>query len=229
LLRVKICGITNLDDALMAIEAGADALGFNFYAKSPRCISLQTMQQISRELEKPHQPAVDRVGVFVNHPDPLQVAIAGDLHTIQLHGNETPEQLVDLVRKARALSKGVWRAFRCKENSLADVAVYLQECAALGALPQVVLLDAYAPDAFGGTGKVVDWLAVRQQREMLHGLPFILAGGLTPENIAEAVRTALPVGVDVASGVESSPGKKDAGKVREFVAAANAALQTGAE
>ena len=222
MIRVKICGITNVKDALMAIDAGADALGFNFYAKSARCISLATMQQIRVELER-HSLPVERVGVFVNHLDPLPVAVDGRLHTIQLHGDETPEQLVDLVTKADALRIGVWRAFRCKENSLVDVANYLKRCELLGALPRAVLLDAYAPDAFGGTGKVVDWNSVREQRHLLHGLPLILAGGLTPENIAAAIRTAEPVGVDVASGVESSPGKKDAAKVRDFIAAVKSA------
>ncbi|WP_254510854.1 phosphoribosylanthranilate isomerase [Anatilimnocola floriformis] len=217
-MRIKICGITNRDDATTAIEAGADALGFNFYPKSPRSISLATLQQIGGNL------AVNKVGVFVNHADPLQVAIDGGLDTIQLHGDETPQELVEIVNGAQSQGKQVWRAFRCKENSLADVAEYLERCESLGALPAAVLLDAYAPDAFGGTGKVVDWNSVREQRRLLRELPLILAGGLTPENIAEAIRTAQPDGVDVASGVESSPGKKDAAKVRDFVAAAKLAF-----
>ena len=224
MLRVKICGITNLDDAVMAIEAGADALGFNFYPKSPRCISLETMQQIRGELSKRNLTAVSKVGVFVNHADPLQIAIAGGLDTIQLHGDETPQHLVAHVREAAPHGIQVWRAFRCREPDLTDVADYVHECNSIGGLPAAVLLDAYAPSAFGGTGKVLDWNTVRRHRQNLHRQPVILAGGLNPENVAEAIRTARPEAVDVASGVEGEPGRKDAGKVREFVAAAAAAF-----
>jgi phosphoribosylanthranilate isomerase len=224
--RIKICGITNVDDALQAYEAGADALGFNFYPKSPRFIDLQTFRQMAEPLKlgwllKPNRT----VGVFVNEPNIGQLARQAEVDVLQLHGDESPEDVANLVQTCGAFNQKVWRAFRCKESDLTDVSSYLQQCAAAGHLPHGVLLDAYAPDAFGGTGKVVDWNAVREHRDQLHGLPVILAGGLNPDNVAEAIRTARPDAVDVASGVESSPGKKDPAKVRDFVAAATAAFK----
>ncbi len=145
----------------------------------------------------------------------------------------------------------VIRAFRCRQGSLTEVNEYLRECLAIGdevntlkenltsppethvdwsalprvLLPSAVLLDAYAPGTYGGTGQVVDWNIVRKERDLLMGLPVILAGGLTPENVAEAIATARPDAVDVASGVESSPGKKDPVKVRRFIAEARRAFE----
>lgn len=224
--RIKICGITNVVDAVQAYESGAHSLGFNFYPKSPRFIDLQTFRQMAEPLKlgwliKPNKT----VGVFVNEPDIAHIARQAEVDAIQLHGDESPQEVANLVHACGAFNQKVWRAFRCKENNLADVSSYLQQCADAGHLPHAILLDAYAPDAFGGTGKVVDWHAVREQRDQLHGLPVILAGGLTPENVAEAIHTARPDAVDVASGVESSPGKKDHAKVRDFVAAATAAFE----
>lgn len=233
MVRIKICGITNIADAVQAIEAGADALGFNFYPKSPRCVSETTMRQISSSTELRFlMSQITNVGVFVNaaNPDILTTSLRGPLNAIQLHGDESPQQVAELAATIEGMPPmrkpwQVWRAFRCREANLADVATYLKECDAAGGLPNAVLLDAYAPDAFGGTGKVVDWNAVREHRSQLHGLPVILAGGLTPDNVAAAIRTARPDAVDVASGVESSPGKKDPAKVRDFLAAATAAFR----
>jgi phosphoribosylanthranilate isomerase len=247
LFRIKICGITNIADAVQAIEAGADALGVNFYPKSPRCVNVDTAWAISRAVRQlgASPPAV--IGVFVNFAEKqLRSAIdSACLDAWQLHGDETPELVAEMSwPRNMAIDEGLvhtgwsaWssemviqhapaciRAFRCRAADLADVANFLQQCRNANGLPQAVLLDAYAPDAFGGTGKEVDWNAVREQRDQLHGLPVILAGGLTPDNVAQAIRTARPDAVDVASGVESSPGKKDPAKVREFVAAATAAF-----
>ncbi len=235
-MRIKICGITNVADALQAIDAGADALGFNFYPQSPRCVSLETMRELQASHELRAQLAdITVAGVFVNstNPELLKIAELGALDAVQLHGDETPQQtgeLVSTLKMASALPAArsqpfqVWRAFRCREANLSDVAGYLKECRSNWYLPNAALLDAYAPEAFGGTGKVVDWHAVRQNRDQLHGVPVILAGGLNPDNVAEAIRTARPDAVDVASGVESSPGKKDPAKVRDFIAAAQAAF-----
>lgn len=225
MLRIKICGITNIADAVQAIEAGADALGFNFFPKSSRFIDLPTLQKMTESQQLGSLLyRIKRVGVFVNHANPLAVAIQAGLNTVQLHGDELPADVAALIQSSANSNLQVWRAFRCREANLSDVASYLEECNDAGYLPHAVLLDAYAPDAFGGTGKVVDWNAVREHRDQLHGLPVILAGGLTPENVAQAIRTARPDAVDVASGVESSPGKKDPAKVRDFIAAATAAF-----
>jgi phosphoribosylanthranilate isomerase len=120
------------------------------------------------------------------------------------------------------------RAFRCRSNNMAEVTGHLAECRNVNAMPDAILLDAFAPGSYGGTGHVVDWPAVGSRGEQLFGLPLILAGGLTPENVAQAIATARPNAVDVASGVESSPGKKDPAKVRAFVAAAKAAFTESA-
>jgi phosphoribosylanthranilate isomerase len=155
---------------------------------------------------------------------------------LQLHGDEPPEFLRDL--HAHGLGRcddlfqatghvpmvPILRAFRCETVDVPALAGYLQLCRRLDATPQAVLLDGFAHGSFGGTGKVLNWKAVRGQSHALMGLPLILAGGLTPENVAEAIATARPHGVDVASGVESSAGKKDPAKVRAFVGAAKKSL-----
>jgi phosphoribosylanthranilate isomerase len=221
LFRIKICGITNIDDAQFAVEQGADALGLNFYSRSPRCISPETAAAISGSLQRGQ---ANLVGVFVNETANQLWNVAGEarLDAWQLHGDEPPSLLATLVQSKA--SQQLIRAFRCKDQDLAAIQEYLAECHSRNSLPHSVLLDAYAPDAFGGTGKVVDWNIVREQRDQLFGLPVILAGGLTPENVAQAIRTARPDAVDVASGVECSPGKKDPAKVRDFVAAARGAF-----
>ena len=198
--RVKICGITNLADALAAVEAGADALGFNFYEKSPRQVSQKTAAEISKQLP----PFVMRVGLFVNAPEELVTRAIGEcsLTMLQFHGDEPPEFCVQFGLMSM-------KAFR------------IRDAESLEELPQfstdAYLLDAYSPEARGGTGKKFNWdLAVEAQK---FGKPIFLAGGLTPENVAAAVRKVRPFGVDVSSGVESSPGKKDHAKIRAFVAA----------
>ncbi|MCU0880438.1 MAG: phosphoribosylanthranilate isomerase [Pirellulaceae bacterium] len=199
MFQIKICGITTVEDALLAAEAGADAIGLNFYAQSPRCVSPEGAQEIGRGITSGWG--------------------------VQLHGDEPPAA----IRDVRHLTKTpVVRAFRCRGSNLADVAGYLAECRNLDAMPDAILLDAFAPGSYGGTGHVVDWPVVGSRGEQLFGLPLILAGGLTPDNVAQAIATARPNAVDVASGVESSPGKKDPAKVRAFVAAAKAAFTESA-
>ncbi|HTX22568.1 MAG TPA: phosphoribosylanthranilate isomerase [Candidatus Aquilonibacter sp.] len=198
--RVKICGITNLADALAAVEAGADALGFNFYEKSPRHVSLKTTAEISKQL-----PAfIMRVGLFVNAPEEfiLRAISEAGLTMLQFHGDEPPEFCTQFGLMSM-------KAFRIRDaESLVEIPNYQTDA---------YLLDAFSPEARGGTGEVFNWdLAVEAQK---FGKPIFLAGGLMPENVAAAVRKVRPFGVDVASGVESSPGKKDHAKVNAFIQA----------
>jgi phosphoribosylanthranilate isomerase len=202
-VKVKICGITNLPDGVAAAEAGADALGFVFYDPSPRCISVEAAAALIRQLP----PFILRVGVFVNAPEDLVIRAIREcgLNLLQFHGNETPKY---------CLQFGIMsmKAFRIRD------AASMQ--ALLGYHTDVWLLDAYTPDKQGGTGEAFNWdLALEAQG---WGRPIFLAGGLTPENVAEAVRRARPYGVDVSSGVESAPGRKDHAKVRAFIQAAKA-------
>ena len=202
--RVKICGITNLADALAAIAAGADALGLNFYEGSPRYISLKTAAEISKQLP----PFVMRAGVFVNADEDLVTRAIGEcgLSLLQFHGDEPPECCAQFGLMSM-------KAFRIRdEKSLEELPKFQTDA---------YLLDAYSSDARGGTGEKFNWdLAIEAQK---FGKPIFLAGGLTPENVADAVRKVRPFGVDVASGVESAPGKKDAAKVRAFIQAVRAA------
>lgn len=200
---VKICGITNETDALAAAEAGADALGFMFYEPSPRHVSLQVAAKIARQLP----PFLIKVGVFVNAPEDMVLRAIGEcgLNIVQFHGDETPDycQLFPVM---------TIKAFRIRDTeSLKSLPDYKTDA---------WLLDAYVADKLGGTGAQFNWdLAIEGQKL---GRPIFLAGGLTPENVGEAVRKVRPYAVDVSSGVEASPGKKDHAKVRAFIQAAKA-------
>ena len=199
-VTVKICGITNLEDARAAADAGADALGFIFYDASPRAVSIETVAQITREL----LPTIAKVGVFVNpEEDLVQAAIArGGLNILQFHGEESS----DFCRQFGVMSM---KAFRVRDTtSLAILSAYETDA---------FLLDSYVAGKPGGTGELFNWdLAVEAKQ---FGKPIFLAGGLTPENVAAAVLHVRPFGVDVSSGVEERPGKKDHGKLKEFIAA----------
>jgi len=194
---VKICGIKTLNDALAAISAGADYLGFNFYPKSVRFVE-KTACAIITSVLKQEYPQIKLVGVFVNSPvnEINNILQTCSLDLAQLHGDETVEMLNQLNGKA-------FKAFR---GVLDETLVASDEPA--------FLLDAQAKEAYGGTGMKADW---NYAGELAKQYSFLLAGGLTPENVAEAVRRVKPWGVDVASGVESAPGEKDAGKMVEFV------------
>jgi phosphoribosylanthranilate isomerase len=203
---VKICGITNTPDALAAAQAGADALGFVFYEGSPRYIATDAAAAIIHELP----PAIVKVGLFVNAAEEaVQRAIAEcGLNLLQFHGDETPDYCLQFGLMSM-------KAFR------------VRDAASLKALPDyrtdAWLLDAYVPDQYGGTGDTFNWdLAVEAQRL---GRPIFLAGGLTPENVGAAVQKVRPYAVDVSSGVESAPGKKDHTKVTAFIKAAKAAAE----
>ncbi len=197
MVRVKICGITSKEDALMAVEAGVDALGFVFCEKSPRCVTPQKAAAIIRELP----PFVQSVGLFVDE-EAEQVNWSADfcaLDLVQLHGDEDPEYCLGINRR-------VIKAFRVK-----DVA----SLAGIKRFPVAgYLLDAWSPLAHGGTGRTFDW-ELAKSTGIAHRL--ILAGGLTPDNVAQALRIVSPYGVDVSSGVESAPGRKEPHKVREFI------------
>jgi phosphoribosylanthranilate isomerase len=215
--KIKICGIKTLNDALAAIDTGADYLGFNFYPKSVRFIEKSACAEITSVLKREH-PQIKLVGVFVNSPvdevkDILQTC---SLDLAQLHGDETPEMLSAFNGKAI-------KAIRLSSSESAESSVYpflpsvthifypLQQ----SALP-AMLIDAAVKGVYGGSGVTADWAAAAK---LAKKYPLLLAGGLTPENVADAVRQVQPWGVDVASGVESAPGEKDAGKMSAFVKA----------
>lgn len=219
MFRVKICGITGVDDALIAADAGADAIGLNFYARSPRHCGAEVAKAIAAAM-----PAgVLKVGVFVNATaEEIRhtVDVVG-LDLVQLHGDEPPE----LLRALRPLA--VVRAFRLGDDP-SVVSGYLRCCHRLMCVPRMVLIDALRPGKYGGTGATLDWEAVDKNRHHFGGLPLVLAGGLTAANVAEAIAAVRPWAVDTASGVETGPGKKSEALVRKFVAAAKAALARAA-
>jgi phosphoribosylanthranilate isomerase len=200
-VRIKICGITRLDDALLAARLGADALGFNFWPGSKRFIDPDAARAIVDRLP----PFVSPVGVFVNQPpdEVLFTAARAGIGTVQFHGDEGWDAVngfaIPAVKALRVAGP----------ESLADMHRYRV---------RAFLLDA--PSAgFGGSGATFDWAVAR---EAAARVPVILAGGLTPENVREAIRAVRPFGVDVASGVESAPGVKDTDKLRRFIEAARA-------
>jgi len=217
MFRIKICGITSVEDALAAVDAGADAIGLNFYQKSPRYIDSHYARPIADNVGN----SVKRIGVFVNESILTipQTAHNVGLDAIQLHGDESPE----LVTALHPLA--VIRARRMDDRGVSAIAEDLAACKAAGRLPDAVLVDAMTPGRYGGTGETVSWAGLADYRKWVGDVPLILAGGLTPENVAEAIRIVHPDGVDTASGVESSPGVKDVEKMRSFVAAAKAAFE----
>jgi phosphoribosylanthranilate isomerase len=200
MIRVKICGITNSADAMAAIDAGANLLGFNFYEKSPRHIAPAEAAKIRPQLPQ----RVKAVGIFVNalSADVMALRKSLKLDAVQLHGDESPDFVAGI-----ASATPVIKAFRVEpEFPLATLDEYPSAFA--------FLFDAAQTDQYGGTGRATDWDAARRAA-LSHRI--ILAGGLKVENVAAAVRIVRPYGIDVASGVESSPGKKDHERLREFI------------
>jgi len=196
-VKVKVCGMTSLKDALVAVEGGADAVGFIFYKKSPRSVTMKTVREIVLELP----PFVDTVGVFVDETAEQVNKIADycNLDIIQLHGDESPTYCKKIRRK-------VIKAFRIKDMQSVKKISNFQVSG--------FLLDTFSEKLHGGTGKVFDWNLALPAKKFG---PVIMAGGLTPNNVQQAVRQIRPYGVDVCSGVESEPGIKDHKKVRAFL------------
>jgi phosphoribosylanthranilate isomerase len=211
-VKVKICGITNWPDARGACEAGADFLGFNFYRQSLRYIHPSKARQIIRRLPK----KVSSVGIFVNEPEDhiCRIARAVGLKYIQLHGDETPE----FVSRLRGLlpAIGVVKAIRVRKTLQARQLTPFKDASA-------ILLDGFDGHRRGGTGRTFNWAFARRATAQR----IFLAGGLTPENVVEAIRLARPYAVDVCSGVEFSPGKKDAAKMIGLLRAVNRFRSTG--
>jgi phosphoribosylanthranilate isomerase len=210
-MQIKICGITNSNDALACAAAGVDMIGLNFCERSPRYIRPDQASIIARALP----PATQAVGVFVDSSvgEIRGVARDVDLHIVQLHGSESPEICADLARDfevIKALRTG--DGFDAKNTSTYSA--------------WTILLDTYDEKMAGGTGEVGDWELARETRKFATRL--ILAGGLSPENVMEAIATVNPDGVDVCSSLESAPGIKDLKRVHEFVAAARNAEKIGA-
>lgn len=208
-VRIKICGMTRADDVACAVEAGVDAVGFIFYAKSPRAITPAAARAIIDGLP----PFVDAVGVFVDEEVDrvAEIVRACGLGYVQLHGNESPascRQLATLAAPCRLL-----KAFRVGPHTTAA------EIAAYRNIVQGYLLDTYQPGVAGGTGRAFDWTLVDRL-----GLdkPSLLAGGLDLGNIGEALATVRPYGVDANSGLEDGPGRKNHDRIRRFVAAVRA-------
>ncbi len=203
--KIKICGIKTVDDARAAMDAGADMLGFNFYPKSPRYLEVGTCRDLMSVMRK--YGHITYVGVFVNaSTEEVRATMETcGLNLAQLHGDETLEMVQSLYGKA-------FKAFRGIPQNINGFA--REEAPAL-------LVDASVKGAYGGTGITADW---RSAAELAKHYPLLLAGGLTPENVAEAVRQVRPWGVDVASGVEAAPGVKDAGKLKAFVKAVRSAM-----
>jgi phosphoribosylanthranilate isomerase len=219
---VKICGTTSLEDALAAVEAGADALGFVF-ATSPRRVTAEQVRAIVDEL-----PAtVEKVGVFVNESaDRIREIVKGTgLTSVQLHGEESDRLLaeVNAMRTADGGKPKLYRAMHLPEHFAAELNQGFSWPEDV-AKPDAILLDTAQGQVRGGSGKKFDWQAAVPLVEAIETqIPVIVAGGLDPENVGEAIRLFQPYGVDVVSGVEASPGKKDPVKVREFVRAARSA------
>ena len=219
LFKIKICGITTPDDGQMVAEAGADAVGLTFYEPSPRYVTIEQAAEIAKVLPR----SVARVGLFVNASmeQILQAAEQVPLDAVQLHGDERPEFLQQLRAK---IALPILRAFRLGPDGLGPVLDYLDVCRQLDASPDMVILDAYRSGEYGGTGETADWEAAARFARLDDRPNLLLAGGLVPGNVAEAIGQVGPDGVDTASGVESSPGRKDPELVRRFIAEAKTLL-----
>ncbi len=196
-MLVKICGITNVEDALAAVEFGADALGFNFYPKSVRFVEPAHAKRILEEIP----PTILRVGVFVNESEEMVSDLSSilGLDYLQFHGDETPYY-------CEQFAAPYWRAFALKDAKGLEL-MKKYHC-------EHYLIDTYQEGEYGGTGKTGNWALASEAKKIGK---IILAGGLTPENVEEAIQKIGPDGVDVASGVEIRPGKKDHKKLEEFI------------
>lgn len=203
-VKVKICGITNRNDASAAVDSGVDALGFVFFQDSPRCVSIKDAAAIIKKLPS----FVTAIGLFVNEkPEQIEKIISmTGIDVIQFHGNETPDMC--------NFSRRIIKAIRVKSLESLDPLIHFKDKVS------EFLLDTFTPDILGGTGQIFNWDIAVEAKQFGR---IILAGGLTPDNIAEAVRRVRPYGVDVSSGVESEKGKKDHNKMKLFIERAKGA------
>jgi phosphoribosylanthranilate isomerase len=216
MFTVKVCGVTSVADAVGAAEAGADAIGLNFYPGSARFVDLDQARQIAQAVPG----STVKVGVFVDAPIEQILATVRQvpLDWVQLHGDEPPESLAHLANVK------LIKAFRLAAADSAPIARFLEDCRRTSRLPDAVLVDAYRPGQYGGTGQRAPWEALLPPRDWLSDLPLVLAGGLTPENVQQAIQQVSPAAVDTASGVEQRPGHKSPERVRRFVRSAREAL-----
>ncbi len=210
---IKICGLNDPGVAAEVARLGPDAVGLNFYEESPRCVSSEVAATIVGALPA----AVEPVGVFVNHSAESIAAVCREcrIATAQVHGDETPEQLRELHSIAPELK--IVRAHRMGSEGIGPLADYLSECCRLGVELSACLIDARAEGVYGGSGQVAPWKVLSEEYRRDEWPPLILAGGLNAENVAKAIDATGAWGVDVASGVESSPGVKDLQRVERFI------------
>lgn len=207
-VKVKICGVTNREDATWAVNLGASFIGFNFWEGSPRKVSEKNAQEVISNLPL----FVSTVGVFVNAEESYLETIVRKtkIHYIQLHGDEDPAYCESLKSKGMKIIK----AFRLRSESEIDTIMRYRDAA------EYFLLDTFREDVPGGTGQTFNWDIARMVKERIQK-PFFLAGGLTPENVYEAAEKVMPFGVDVCSGIEKSPRRKDYEKMKEFIMKVN--------
>ncbi len=217
MFRIKVCGITTVGDALAAAEAGVDAIGLNFYEGSPRCVKVARATEICAALG---DKGPEVIALFVNSPlaDIRRIVEQLPVSRIQLHGDE-PFALIE-----QLAPRSVVRAVRCRDGESLMEAVARWSVAELPTNLAALLVDASHPQVYGGSGQEVARAKLGELTGIWGAVPWILAGGLTPNNVQQAIVEARPDGVDTASGVESAPGRKDARLMRAFVEAARAAL-----
>lgn len=213
---LKICGVRDVETALALAALRVDAVGLNFYAGTPRRVEISVAAEIARRLAGQVEP----VGLFVNHSLDEVVPIVREcgLRTLQFHGDETPEFLAAVAMAVPEVR--LIRAFRIGPEGCAAIGPYAAECAAHGVDLWACLIDARADGAYGGTGKLAPWRVIADEYRRHEWPRLILAGGLTDANVAEAIAAVDPWGIDVSSGIESSPGVKDRARTAAFVRAA---------
>jgi phosphoribosylanthranilate isomerase len=218
MFRIKLCGITHRPDAFVAAALGADAIGLNFVEGSRRYLPPSLAGNVAAAIPS----GVAKIGVFVNSPveDVGRLSDRLRLDFVQLSGDEPTEYIAMLT------GRSVIKTFRFGSKGLQPLEQFLKDARKRNCLPPQILIDADQPGEFGGTGATVDWSRLRHELDQsdFADLPLILAGGLTPENVAEAIAAVRPTAVDVASGVEHAPGRKDADKVEQFITMATNAF-----
>ncbi len=222
MFRIKICGVKSVEDALAVAAAGADAIGLNFYAPSPRYLT----PDLARTIADAVRGRLVRVGVVVDPTEEEALSLASQvgLDLVQLHGNEPAALAARLSQRMP-----VMKAFRIGPGGLQPVLDYLDELRRLGGMPMAVLFDAFQPGRLGGVGKTADWDAIKDYPSQGWHPPLVLAGGLNPGNVADAIRKVSPMAVDTAGGVEESPGRKAPDLIVRFVQAAGRAFLAAGE